>query len=146
MGLKRIVLLTVVLVAVYSGVASAQERGPLVMQAEFEWTVAGIVGGVAVGALVWLTDPAKPGNNLGDNVASGAAWGSIIGAGFGIYVLQRAYIPPATAYVKDPLDPRNRISADPVAVESGQNYLLARRDAVQSLGPEIRVPLLNLHF
>lgn len=146
MGLKRIVVLAAVLVAVSHSVAMAQEHGPLVMQAEFEWTLAGVVTGVAVGALLWLTDPANPSNRLSDSVASGAAWGAIAGAGFGIYALQRATVQPRTAMVRNPLDPRNRISADPVAVESGQPFLLARTDAFESPGPELRVPLLNLHF
>jgi len=145
MGLKRIIVLAVLLIAVSHSAAMAQERGPLVMRAEFEWTVAGVVAGVAVGALIWLTDPANPSNNLSDSIASGAAWGSIVGAGFGMYVLQNSVVLPSTAF-RDPLAPRNRISADPVAVESGQSFLLARRDAVLSAGPEFRLPLLDLHF
>jgi hypothetical protein len=145
MGLKRIVVLAALLVAVSQSAAMAQERGPLVMRAEFEWTIVGIVSGLGVGALVWLTDPGRPGNNLSDNLASGAAWGSILGAGFGIYVLQRSVVLPATAVV-DPLDPRNRISADPVAVESGQSFMLARRDALAPTGREFRLPLLDLRF
>lgn len=144
--LKRIVLLVAILLAVSQSAALAQERGPLVMQAEFEWTVVGVVGGVAVGALLWLTDPANPSNNFSDSIASGAAWGAILGAGFGVFALQRSVILPSTAMVENPLDPRNRPSIDPVADESGQSYLLARRDAARANGPELRVPLLNLHF
>jgi hypothetical protein len=145
MGLKRIVVLTVLLLAISHAAAMAQERGPLVMQTEFEWTVGGIVAGVAVGALLWLTDPANPSNNLSDSVSAGAAWGAIAGAGFGIYVLQRAVVLPQTA-ARNPLDPRNRISADPVAAESGGDFLLARRDAAAPVGAEFRMPLLRLHF
>lgn len=146
MGLKRIMVLTAVLLAVSQTAAMAQQHGPLVMQAEFQWTVAGVVAGVAVGALLWLTDPANPSNRLSDSVASGAAWGAIAGAGFGVFVLQRAVVPPQTAMVHNPLAPWNRISADPVAVESGQSFLLARRDAAAPTGPGIRLPLLDLHF
>jgi hypothetical protein len=145
MVLKRMVVLAALLVAVSQSAALAQERGPLVMRAEFEWTALGVVAGVAVGALVWLTDPANPGNNLGDSIAVGAAWGSILGAGFGLYVLQRSAIFP-TAAAQNPLDPRNRISADPVADLNGQPYLLAHRDAAQPVGPGLRVPVFSLHF
>ena len=146
MVLKRMVVAAALLVAVSQSAALAQERGPLAMRAEFEWTVLGVVAGVAVGALVWLTDPASPGNNLGDSVAIGAAWGSIAGAGFGLFVLQRSAIFPNGTAVQNPLDPRNRISSDPVAELNGQTYLLAHRDAAQPAGPELRVPLLSMRF
>jgi len=143
--LKRIVVLAMLLLAVAQAPALAQERSPLVMRIEFEWTVVGVAAGVAVGALLWLTDPANPSNNFSDSIAGGAAWGAVLGAGFGVFVLQRAVLLP-TAQVRNPLDPRNRISADPVADQSGESYLLAHRDAAQPAGPELRVPLLSLHF
>lgn len=151
MGLKRILVLLLLAIALShataGNVAMAQETGPLVMRAEFEWTLVGVVGGVAVGALIWLTDPAAPGNSFSDSIAAGAAWGAILGAGFGIFILQRATVlPPPTAAVHDPLDPRARISADPVADLSGQSYLLAHRDAAQPLPGELRLPLLHLQF
>jgi hypothetical protein len=144
--LKRIVVLAAVLLAVSQSAALAQERGPLVMQAEFEWTVVGVAAGVAVGALLWLTDPANPSNQFSNSIAGGAAWGAVLGAGFGVFALQRAVVLPATAEVERPLDPRNRISVDPVADLGGQSYLLARHDAAAPRGLELRVPLLNLRF
>jgi hypothetical protein len=145
MALKRMVVLAILLVAVWHSVAQAQERGPLVMRAEFEWTVVGVVAGMALGALIWLTDPANPNTNLAASVTNGAAWGAVLGAGFGIYVLQNAYIPPRTAE-RDPLDPRNRISADPVAELTGERTVFALRNPAQTSAGEVSLPLLNLHF
>jgi len=69
-----------------------------------------------------------------------------VGAGFGFFVLQRSAIFPSQAALQNPLDPKNRISADPVADLSGQSYLLAHRDAAQPVGPELRVPVLKMRF
>lgn len=147
MALKRIVVLGALLVAVANAAAVAQERGPLAMRAEFEWTVVGVVAGAAVGALLWLTDPANPNHQLSDSVVSGAAWGSAAGAVLGVFVLQRSVVPPGggTAAL-EALAPRNRISADPIAERNGAPFLLAHRDAAQGGGREFRLPLLNLHF
>ena len=144
--LKRMVVLVALAVIAWQSSALAQEREPLAMRAEFEWTVLGVAAGVAVGALVWLTDPANPGNNLGDSVALGAAWGSIVGAGFGLFVLQRSAILPGGTAATNPLNPRNRISADPVADENGQPYLLAHRDAAQANSLALRLPVLSMKF
>lgn len=146
MILKRIVLLAAVLAALANTSALAQESGPLAMRLEFEWTIVGAVAGVAVGALVWLTDPANPGNNLADSVASGAAWGAVLGAGFGVTVLQRAAVFPPGTVRTDPLDPRNRISDDPVAQQSGEGAMLAQRFSNPAPELSIRVPVLRLQF
>lgn len=146
MILKRILVLAALLAVLAQSGALAQERPPLAMRIEFEWTVVGAVAGVAVGALLWLTDPANPGNNLADSVAAGAAWGSLLGAGFGVTVLQRSAIfPPGTA-MKDPLNPRNRISDDPVAQQNGEGPLLAQRFDDQPTAVGVSVPLLRMRF
>lgn len=145
MALKRIIVLAALLIVVCQTGVQAQERGPLVMQIEFEWTVMGTVAGSVVGFLVWLTDPANPTNNLSDSLAAGAAWGAFAGAGFGVYVLQNSANAPRTA-IYNPLAPENRISADPVAVLSGESTPFAHRVAANDGGPELRLPLLRLHF
>jgi len=86
--MKKVLLLAVALLLILNAPAMAQERGPLVMQIEFEWTVAGIFAGVAVGFMIWLTDPAGP-LPVGEAMASGAAWGALAGAGFGVFTMQR---------------------------------------------------------
>ena len=86
--MKKALLLAIALMLIFNASAMAQERGPLVMQIEFEWTVAGIFAGVAVGFMIWLTDPAGP-LPIGEAMASGAAWGALAGAGFGVFTMQR---------------------------------------------------------
>lgn len=145
MALKRTILLAALLVVVSQTGLQAQERGPLVMQVEFEWTVVGAIAGVTVGFLLWLTDPANPGNNLADSIAAGAAWGSFAGAGFGVFVLQTATIYPGVAVI-NPLAPQNRISADPVAVLSREPYMLASHQTASLERTLWQVPLLSLRF
>ena len=86
--MKKALLLAVAMVLVLHAPAMAQEREPLVMRIELEWTVAGIFAGVAIGFMIWLTDPAGP-LPLGEAMASGAAWGALAGAGFGVFTMQR---------------------------------------------------------
>jgi hypothetical protein len=150
MALRRIVvlvaLLTALLASVLQPAARAQERGPLAMQIEFQWTVAGIGAGIAVGALLWLTDPGSPDNNLSDNMAGGAAYGAILGAAMGFAVMQRSAVFPPGFAVRNPLNPRNRISTDPVAGQSGEGFLMAHRPVFGSGGPRIQVPVLRVNF
>ena len=145
--LKRVFLLVFMAAMLINAPVWAQERGPLVMQVDFEWTVVGIIAGAAFGALLWLTDPADPNANLPDSLANGAAWGAILGAGFGVFVLQEiAVSPPATAFRSNPLHPKNRITTDPVAVESGEGGMFVR-GGFQSLGKSaFVVPFLNIRF
>ncbi len=145
--MKRVILLLLAIGILSHSAVHAQERGPLIMRVEFEWTLVGIVAGSAFGVLVWLTDPADPNNNLSDSIANGAAWGAILGAGFGIFVLQETAVSPGqAAQLNRPLQPRNRITSDPVAVESGDLRLLAH----QNLRPPGKsgwvLPLVNLRF
>ncbi len=144
--LKRAFLLSAVLVLLLQASALGQERPPLAMRIEFEWTLIGVLGGAAVGALVWLTDPADPSSNLADTVAAGSAWGAIIGAGFGVTVLQRSANFPAQAMRRDPLHPENRISSDPVAEQSDERKPLALGSAPVTADLRFEVPLFRLHF
>lgn len=145
--LKRVFLLAFTAAVLVHSSVSAQERGPLVMQVDFEWTVVGILAGMGFGALLWLTDPADPNANFSDSMANGAAWGAILGAGFGVFVLQdTAVSPPATAFRFNPLHPKNRITTDPVAVESGEGGMFAL-GGFKNLGKSaIVVPFLNIRF
>lgn len=145
--LKRGLLLVFMTVVLVNSSVSAQERGPLVMQVSFEWTVLGILAGAGLGAMLWLTDPADPNANLSDSLANGAAWGAILGAGFSVFILQdTAVSPPVTAFRSNPLHPKNRITTNPVAVESGERGMFAT-GGFQNLGKSaIVVPFLNLRF
>ncbi|MCH8888174.1 MAG: hypothetical protein IIC13_16445, partial [SAR324 cluster bacterium] len=82
-----------------------------------------------------------------DRLANRGALGAILGAGFGVFVLQEiAVSPPATAFRSNPLHPKNRITTDPVAVESGEGGMFVR-GGFQSLGKSaIVVPFLNIRF
>ncbi|MEE8433813.1 MAG: hypothetical protein V3S64_03405 [bacterium] len=144
--LKRVLLLVFMATVLINAPVWAQERGPLVMRVEFEWSVVGIIAGAALGALLWLTDPADPNANLSDSLANGAAWGAILGAGFGVFVLQETAIsPPITAFRSNPLHPKNRITTDPVAVESGERGMFAT-GGIQYSGKTVVVPFLNIRF
>ena len=145
--LKRVILLGFMAAVLVNSPLWAQERGPLVMQAEFEWTVMGIIAGVGLGALVWLTDPADPNANLSDSLANGAAWGAILGAGFGVFVLQETAIsPPSTSLRANPLHPYNRITTNPVAVESGESGMFATGGFHPPGKSLIILPFLNIRF
>ena len=145
--LKRMLLLVFMTAMLVNAPVLAQERGPLVMQVDFEWTVVGILAGAGLGVLLWLTDPADPSANLSDSLANGAAWGAFLGAGFGVFVLQETAIsPPVTAFRFNPLNPKNRITTDPVAVESGEGGMFAT-GRFSTLGKSaIVVPFLNIRF
>lgn len=144
---KRVILLLALLGLIAHATVRAQERGPLFMRIEFEFTVLGLLGGAAVGALIWLTDPADPNVNLSDTVAASAAWGAIVGAGVGIFILQRTAIAPnGFAQIRDPLHPSNRISSDPVGDRSGKKNLLASAIAPGRADRGFTLPLLNLRF
>jgi hypothetical protein len=127
----------------------AQEEGPLAMQIMFNWTAAGAVGGTFIGFALWLTDPGNPNIQLSDQMARGASLGAILGAAYGLYVLQRSVLIPVRSevYVPDPFDPRRRITSDPVAAASGFD-----RPALSSLfsrtggGAALQVPLFGFQF
>ncbi len=145
--MKRALLLIFTMVVVANATAFGQEKEPLVMQVEFEWTVVGIMAGAILGALFWLTDPADPDNTLSDSLASGAAWGAILGAGFGAFVLQDTAVSPQTAAMRNnPLLPLNRVTGDPVAVENGESTLFAGGGPPQPGQRRIVLPIFKMRF
>ena len=140
--LKKVILIAALMLMIYAPAVQAQEQGPLVMSVEFQFTLMGIVGGAALGMLVWMTDPANPNTTVSDQVATGAAWGALLGAGGGIFILQKSMIAPRLAALGDPLRPSNRIRTDPL---SRPGDLFAMGPAPQTQ-PRFRLPLLNLRF
>ena len=143
--MKKSAGLVVGLLLVLQPALYAQQKRPLVMRVMVDWTVAGSLLGAAVGAAIWLTDPGKPGNKFSDNFAGGAAWGSIAGAGFGIYIINITARGPAFAsFTPGPLDPSQRITRDPIAAEDARHDLLAGSGGGFSGG--FIVPLLNFRF
>jgi hypothetical protein len=115
-----ILLFSMVLILLQSSL-QAQDRDPLAMRIMFDWTAAGGVSGAVVGFAVWLTDPGNPNIRLADQMVRGTALGVILGAGYGLFILQRSARLPVRSqvYIRDPLDPRERITSDPVAAASG---------------------------
>lgn len=149
--MKRAIIAAAVLLLTLSTVSHAQERGPLALNVEFNWMMVGVLGGAGLGTLLWLTDPANPDSSLTASLATGAAWGTIVGAGVGFFILQRsALIPAQAALGRDPLSPRNRITADPIASLDQVNLPLGMRLPTGSSrgrgGPRIALPVLNLRF
>lgn len=113
--LNRLVLLVVGAVLVAETCAFAQERSPLAMEIELEWSFAGTVVGALLGAALWLTDPGNPNNPLARQAIEGGALGTFVGAGFGLYVLQRhAQFPASMAQEVPPI--LWGTGADPVTV------------------------------
>lgn len=147
--MKRLILVAAaVMVIVTPTLAKAQEREPLVMRIELEWTLAGTLLGAAVGVGLWLTDPGNPHNVLSRSVIEGASLGAVAGAGFGIYILQRsAQFPGGTAMVNDPLDPMNRPGRDPIAVERQREDLLTTLNLPGGgKGKGWQIPLANFNW
>ena len=70
-----------------------------------------------------------------------------MGAGFGVYVLQETLLSPRlAAYRANPLHPKNRITTDPVAVESGEGGMFATSGFRPPGKSAIVIPFLNLRF
>jgi hypothetical protein len=131
--LNRLVLLVLAAVLVAETSAFAQEREPLALRIELEWTLAGAVVGALIGTGLWLTDPANPNLSLSRQAIEGAALGTIVGAGFGLYILQRhAQFPAPFAQETSPI--LWGTGADPVAVRE-------RAEALGASAPPNR-PLL----
>lgn len=144
--MKKIVLMAILLLC-FQITAQAQEKEPLVMRILLDWSVAGAAMGVAVGGAVWLTDPGRPGNRLADQVAIGAAWGAIAGAGFGMFVLSETAIHPSFALQHpDPLHPSRRITGDPIGEEEARADLLATAGGSSRRGRTLVLPLLDMRF
>ena len=110
----------------------AQEREPLAMRIELEWTVAWSAIGALTGAALWLTDPGNPNVTLPKTAIEGAAIGAFIGAAFGVYVMQRNIQLPQTADVSPSLW---GTGADPITV---------RERNEQSMAMEPRRPAFSL--
>lgn len=146
--MKRIAILAVVLTLGFHATVRAQEKEPLAMRVMLEWTVGGVVVGAGLGALIWLTDPGRPGNRLGEQLALGAAWGSIAGAATGLSRLNSGLIPPIVQnYAPGPLHPANRITGDPIREEDKRADLLAAlSDPHRGAGRGLVLPLFNLRF
>lgn len=147
--MKRAILVTAAtLMLLTHSLAQAQEREPLVMRIELEWTLAGTVLGALVGAALWLTDPGNPNNQLSRSVIEGSALGAVAGAGFGIYIIQRNVQYGAPIGVNNPLHPANRPGRDPVAVLAQQEDLLStwRQSGGRGHGLEITLANFNWRF
>lgn len=146
--MKRIIILIAVLILGFHATARAQERGPLAMRVMLEWTFGGMVVGAGLGALIWLTDPGRPGNRLSEQLALGAAWGSIAGAATGLSRLNSGLIPPIVQnFGPGPLHPASRITSDPIGDEDRRADLLASlTESPGGGGPGLFVSVLNLRF
>jgi hypothetical protein len=146
--LKQLILIVALLCMLLGGQAKAQESGPLAMQIMFEWTAAGGVGGGFIGFAIWLTDPGNPNTRLSEQMTKGAALGVVLGAAYGLFVLQRsAQIPyRSQVEVRDPLNPTQRITSDPVAIASGDYRVLGRGGAPAVSDSFLQMPLFNIHF
>lgn len=147
--MKRAILLFGVILILLQSPLRAQEQGPLAMQILFNWTAAGAIGGTFIGFAVWLTDPGNPNIQLSDQMARGAALGAILGAGYGLFIVQRSIILPVRSqvYIRDPLSPKERITSDPVAAASGFD-----RPSLSSVfsrsggGSALQLPLIGFKF
>jgi hypothetical protein len=151
--LKRVILVAAAALTLFThSLAQAQEREPLAMRIELEWTLAGTVLGAVVGAALWLTDPGNPNSRLSRSVIEGAALGAVAGAGFGIYMIQRSVQYPTVGQVYDPLDPMNRPGRDPIAVQLQREDLLSNlerpggRLSGKGRGYEITLANFNWRF
>jgi len=146
--LKRLILIVALLCTLLGGQAKAQESGPLAMQIMFEWSAAGGVGGAMIGFALWLTDPGNPSIHLSEQMTKGAAIGIMLGAGYGLYVMQRsAQIPfRSQVDVRNPLDPTQRITSDPVAIASGDFRGLGIGASPTRAESFLQLPLFIFHF
>ncbi len=141
--MKRLVLLVLAVGLLAQTTVFAQEREPLVMRIELEWTLAGTVLGVLAGTALWLTDPGNPNLSLARQAIEGAALGTIAGAGFGLYMIQRnAQFPNQTAMEAPPA--LWGTGADPVAVRERRE--LAIMGGAPPNQPTIVFSTIRMHF
>jgi drug/metabolite transporter (DMT)-like permease len=140
--LKKAVWLVLAAAVLWQGSALAQEREPLVMRIELEWSIAGTVVGALVGAALWLTDPGNPNSSLSRQSIEGAALGAFAGAGFGLYVIQRSIQVPQTAMGDVPPSLWGT-GADPITVRERAEALLAFGPPNR---PSISISALRLRF
>jgi hypothetical protein len=122
--IKRLLLLGVAMILLAESSLFAQEREPLAMRIELEWTVAFTAVGSLIGFAAWLTDPGNTNNVLAQRVAEGAALGTIVGAAFGVYVLQAKIQMPQSAALDTP-PALWGTGADPLTVRERNDRLMA---------------------
>jgi hypothetical protein len=122
--LNKLVLLVFAAMVLAEASGYAQEREPLAMRIELEWTVAWSVVGALAGAALWLTDPGNPNLSLARQSIEGAALGAFVGAGFGLYVMQRSIQYPQNAALETP-PALWGTGADPVTVRERSEQLMA---------------------
>ena len=92
--IKKIILITLIsLFFVLENRVIAQERGPLFMTSQLGYTLAGSGIGMAIGFLVWFTDPGGT-IPIQETVTQGAVIGTFLGAIGGVYLLHNAHINP----------------------------------------------------
>ena len=145
--MRRMLIVTAALLVLLQSAAWGQERPPLAMRIEFEWTALGALVGAGAGVALWLTDPGNPNFTVARSVIEGVGWGTLAGAGFGLFVMQKtAQAPGRLAALSSPLDPLRRVSGDPVEAQAAAGDLPARGGAGGRTAPRINLPLLNLRF
>ncbi len=96
----------------------AQETGPLLMEQELGYTLAGTVAGVGLGVLVWFMDPLNPDVTLRDTTVDGLIVGTLLGSIVRFCILQNALVEPRTnslpSGLEDLLGQSKRSIAQPV--------------------------------
>lgn len=151
--LTRSVLTLLSLVCLWISTAQAQETGPLMMRAELGFTLGGMVGGAAVGLVVWLTDPGGP-VPISENVKNGAVLGTVVGALFGYYVLYTASRGPQQSPQLQGLDELlgarlqyDHSAGSPYRGDSASTpKAFARQDAPTNTTPAIQMPVFHYRF
>lgn len=95
--MKKIVLVLMLAWFLFPEPTPAQETGPLMMSVEVGYTLGGMLGGIALGGIVWLTDPGGP-TPLQENAKDGAVLGSFVGAIAGYFLLFNSARDPNAPY------------------------------------------------
>lgn len=121
---KKLLLLGLAAMLLAESSLFAQEREPLAMRIDFEWTAAWAGAGFLIGFATWLTDPGNPNNVLAQRVAEGAALGAFVGAAFGLYVIQSKMQLPQSASLDTP-PALWGTGADPMTVRERAGQLMA---------------------
>ena len=146
--MKRVILFAAILFVLLPSILQAQEREPLALRIAFEWTAGGGILGGFIGFAAWLTDPGNPNIRLSEQIARGAGLGLVAGAVYSLFIMQRAAQFPIQplVYVRDPLDPAQRLTSDPIATIGGGNNAAALAGAAGNGGWSLSLPLLYLRF
>ena len=146
--MKRVILFAAILFVLLPSILQAQEREPLALRIAFEWTAGGGILGGFIGFAAWLTDPGNPNIRLSEQIARGAGLGLVAGAVYSLFIMQRAAQFPIQplVYVRDPLDPAQRLTSDPIATIGGGNHAMALAGAAGNGGWSLNLPLLHLRF